>query len=110
MARKILLAYVFATTLVATGFESALAHGLIGKRVLPATLATDDPFVADELSLPTIFHIKKPGTGDTPPTRETDLSWEFSMRLSPDLVFSVIGALKLLDAYPCKAGTGFDNL
>ena len=33
---------------------AASAHGLVGKRFFPATLATDDPFVADELSLPTI--------------------------------------------------------
>ena len=33
---------------------TALAHGFAGKRFFPATLATDDPFVADELSLPTI--------------------------------------------------------
>src|SRR2546426_11373997 len=110
MARKIMLACVFATTLVATGFESASAHGLIGKRFLPATLATDDPFVADELSLPTIFHIKKPGTGDTTPTRETDLSGEFSKRLRPDLGFSLSGALKLLDPDPGKSVSGFDNL
>jgi len=110
MTRKILLACVFATTLVATGFESASAHGLIGKRFLPATLATDDPFVADELSLPTIFHIKKPGTGDTPPTRETDLSGEFSKRLSPDLGLSLSGTFKLLDPDPGKSVTGFDNL
>ena len=34
----------------------AEAHGFAGKRFFPATLATEDPFVADELSLPTIFH------------------------------------------------------
>src|SRR3989442_11393979 len=110
MTRKILLACVFATTLVATGVEPALAHGLIGKRFLPATLATDDPFVADELSLPTIFHIKVPGGGDTPPTRETDLSGELSKRLSPGLGFSLAGTYKLLDPEEGKSVTGFDNL
>src|SRR5712671_6528584 len=90
--------------------QDALAHGFAGKRFLPATLATDDPFVADELSLPTIFHIKKPGTGDTPPTRETDLSGEFSKRLSPDLGLSLAGTFKLLDPDPGKSVTGFDNL
>src|SRR5690348_15869472 len=29
-----------------------LAHGLVSKRVFPATILTDDPFVADEISLP----------------------------------------------------------
>ena len=34
--------------------ESAAAHGFAGKRFFPATISTDDPFVADELSLPTV--------------------------------------------------------
>jgi hypothetical protein len=61
--------------LVAIGFvlggnvRGADAHGLIGKCFLPATLATDDPFVADELSLPTISHIKQRASGDTPPRK-----------------------------------------
>ena len=31
----------------------AWGHGFVGQRFFPATLAVDDPFVADELSLPT---------------------------------------------------------
>ncbi len=40
-------AFLFAAT------SGALAHGFAGDRVLPATILTDDPFVADEMSLPT---------------------------------------------------------
>ena len=36
----------------------ASAHGFAGDRFFPATLQTDDPFVADEMSLPTV--IKNP--------------------------------------------------
>ena len=36
----------------------AFAHGYAGKRFFPATITTDDPFVADELSLPTVLYIK----------------------------------------------------
>ena len=45
---------------------SVQAHGLIGKCFLPATLAIDDPFVADELSLPTVSHIKTRASNDSP--------------------------------------------
>jgi hypothetical protein len=31
----------------------AMAHGFAGDRFFPATILTDDPFVADETSLPT---------------------------------------------------------
>jgi hypothetical protein len=51
--------------------DAASAHGIAGKRFCPATLATDDPFVADELSLPTISTIKTPASGDAPATRES---------------------------------------
>jgi len=88
----------------------ALAHGLIGQRFFPATLAIDDPFVADELSLPTVFHIKLRGSGDTPPTKETDLSGEFSKRLTPDLGFSLAGRFKMLDPDQGKFVRDFDNL
>src|SRR5213080_2902437 len=52
-------ATALAATLVAVA--PALGHGFAGKRFFPATLATDDPFVADELSLPTISSRKLPG-------------------------------------------------
>ena len=68
---------------VASPVDPAFAHGFAGKRFFPATLATDDPFIADELSLPTIS-IRKTG-GDETPTRETSASVDFTKRLTPNL-------------------------
>jgi hypothetical protein len=34
--------------------SNAEAHCFVGQRFLPATLATDDPCVADEMSIPTV--------------------------------------------------------
>ena len=42
--------------------SNAFAHCFVGARFFPATLATDDPCVADEMSLPTVSWSK---TGDT---------------------------------------------
>jgi hypothetical protein len=89
---------------------AAQAHGLIGKRFFPATLATDDPFVADELSLPTISYLKLRGTEDAPPTQQISLSGEFSKRLSPDLGLSLGGAFNILQPDDSSTVTGFDNL
>jgi hypothetical protein len=86
------------------------AHGLIGKCFLPATLAIDDPFVADELSLPTVSHIKTPASGDSPATKETDIDAEFSKRLSPNLGISLDGSYKILDQEHDVTLKGFDNL
>jgi len=88
----------------------AHAHGLVGKCFLPATLAIDDPFVADELSLPTISHIKTPASSDSPATKETDIDAEFSKRLSPNLGITFEGSYKILDQEHDKTLDGFDNL
>jgi hypothetical protein len=94
--------------MVAAG--QASAHGLIGQRFFPATLTIDDPFVADELSLPTVFHIRNRGSEESPPTLQTDLSGEFSKRLSPNLGVSLGGTYTLLDPLPGKSVSGFDNM
>jgi hypothetical protein len=99
-----------AAALVALSATAAQAHGLIGKRFFPATLAIDDPFVADELSLPTISHIKLRGDEESPPTRETSISAEFSKRLSTDFGFSLAGTYKILNPDEGPQVTGFDNM
>ncbi|HEY7038632.1 MAG TPA: hypothetical protein VID28_07270 [Methylomirabilota bacterium] len=88
----------------------ACAHGLIGQRFFPATLTIDDPFVADELSLPTVLHIKNRGSDEGPPTLQTDLSGELSKRLSPNLGVSLGGTYTLLDPDPGDSVSGFDNM
>ena len=60
---------------------AALAHGFAGQRFFPATLLTDDPFVADEMSLPTFT---RPPSG-TDGTYEYDLDIDLAKRLTPDL-------------------------
>jgi len=110
MRTRRLAALPWAALLVMTLVSIASAHGLIGQRFFPATLAIDDPFVADELSLPTIFHIRNRGSAESPPTLQTDLSGEISKRLSPDLGVSLGGTYTLLDPIPGKSVSGFDNM
>ena len=86
------------------------AHGVVGQRFFPATLSIDDPFVADELSLPTVSITKRHGSADEPPTLETDFSAELSKRLSPDLGLSLGGTLILLDPDRGPTIAGFDNM
>jgi len=95
---------------LAIGPWPASAHGLAGKRFFPATLVIDDPFVADELSLPSVFHIKTPAKGDEPAARETEISGEFSKRITPNLGFSLEGELVHLDPDGRPSRTGFGNL
>jgi hypothetical protein len=79
---------LFALTLLfaALSYSEAFAHCFVGARFFPATLAIDDPCVADELSLPTISWSK---TADTPPATEWDASAEISKRITEDLGISI---------------------
>jgi hypothetical protein len=110
MRGKALFACALALALSIAASPAAQAHGLIGKRFFPATLATDDPFVADELSLPTISYLKLRGSEEAPPTKQIDLSGEFSKRLSPDLGISLGGTFTMLDPDEGSSVSGFDNL
>ena len=49
--------------------QPARSHEIVGNRMFPATLAIDDPGVADELALPTVAISK---TGDVPPVKQLD--------------------------------------
>ena len=71
-----------AACLAVAASESASAHGLAGKRFFPATLVTEDPFVADELSFPTVSYRKLSANGEEPATRETDFSVDVSKRVT----------------------------
>ena len=110
MRGKTLFACALALALSLTTQQAAQAHGLIGKRFFPATLAIDDPFVADEMSLPTITYLKLRGSADAPPTKQIDLSGELSKRLTPDLGVSLGGTFTMLDPDEGSSISGFDNL
>lgn len=60
---------------------TAWAHGFAGSRFFPATLTTDDPFVNDELSLPTVSSIVTPDEGGT---RETEVAVDIAKRITPN--------------------------
>jgi len=86
---------------------SAAAHAVVGNRFFPATLATDDPGVADELSLPTVSAFR---TGDDPALRELDVSGEWSKRLTRDLGVSFGETWTRLKSPDSGTARGFQNL
>jgi hypothetical protein len=76
----------FGLVIVLLSFSNASAHCFVGARFFPATLATDDPCVADEMSLPTVSWSK---TGDMPSGIEWDVSGEISKRITEDFGVSI---------------------
>ena len=87
--------------------SGAYGHGFAGARFFPATLSTDDPFIADELSLPTISTIRTPDGGGT---RETDISVDIAKRITPDFGIEIGETLSALNPHEGRAMTGFRNL
>lgn len=59
---------------------AAKAHGFAGDRFFPATILTDDPFVADEGSLPTVTLNPTQSDG----SRELDFGVDLAKRITPD--------------------------
>jgi hypothetical protein len=75
------------------------AHGIVGDRFFPATIASDDPFAADELALPTI------SLGN----HEEDYDFEYTKTIFPHVAVSIGGGY--VDSHPPGGpdASGWDN-
>ncbi len=65
--------------------SAAFAHGFAGDRFFPATILTDDPFVADEISLPTVTLNPTQSDG----SREFDIGGDLSQLITPSWDFTI---------------------
>ena len=106
MYRFLLRVAALAVLVASTPVSDALAHCFVGGRFLPATLAVDDPCVADELSLPTISIFKN---GDDPSARQLDISTEFSKRITDTFGVSVGSTWTHLRPPGGLSASGFQN-
>lgn len=61
--------------------SNAFAHCFVGARFFPATLVTDDPCVADEMSLPTVDYLP---TAGSPAGKQVDIEADISKRITAD--------------------------
>ena len=92
------------------GTCSMQAHGFAGARFFPATLSTDDPFVADELSLPTFSTLRFPGEAGAPGGRQYDVGVDIAKRITPNLAISLGETFTRLQPDQGEAVNGFQNL
>jgi hypothetical protein len=76
---------VLTAALIIAPTGSALAHGFAGDRFFPATILTDDPFVADEISLPQVT-VNPPGPDGA---KETDVQIDLSKRITPNFGITI---------------------
>jgi hypothetical protein len=90
--------------------HAATAHCFVGARFFPATLTVDDPCVADEMSLPTVFF-----SSANPSGRENDVAADFSKRITENFGITVASTWTFVRP-PADANTlgssasGFMNL
>jgi hypothetical protein len=78
-------AAVAAAVIFLSANSAALAHGFAGDRFFPATILTDDPFVASEISLPTFTLDPTQSDG----SREFDIGSDLSMLITPNWDFTI---------------------
>jgi len=87
--------------------RTASAHGFAGSRFFPATLSTDDPFVNDELSLPTVSSIVTPNAGGT---RDTEIAVDIAKRITPNFGVELGESFMNLKPPHERWANGFGNL
>jgi hypothetical protein len=92
--------------LVLTLTHPICAQEAVGKRVFPDQLVISEPFVEDELSLPSIVHIPR---GRSVGGRLTDVGGEVKKRITTDLELSVAGGYTCLEERQGMR-SGFDNV
>jgi hypothetical protein len=110
MSTHVVRAAIAGLALALIPLVSANAHCFVGGRFFPAMLATDDPCVADEMSLPTVQY-----NSANPAGREHDVGGDFAKRITESFGV-VVSSTWTRVSPPADAGTngasayGFQNL
>jgi hypothetical protein len=105
-SRRIAVAALGAATAFTINIGDVFAHGFAGDRFFPATLLTDDPFVADEMSLPTLTWNPTGPDG----SREFDIETDLAKRITPDLGFTISDQWERLKVPGVNTVTGLGTL
>src|SRR5271170_1230861 len=93
------------TVIGSPGAALVHAHGFVGDRFFPPTIATDDPFATDELLLPSISYFN----AGSPATATTDGGFEFDKEIFPHFALGIAGDYLHLKPNGEPASTGFDD-
>jgi hypothetical protein len=110
MSRFLQRSMALAILIASAPISDAFAHCIVGGRFFPAMLATDDPCVADEMSLPTVQY-----NSANPAGREHDVGVDFAKRITENFGI-VVSSTWTRVSPPADAGSngpvayGFQNL
>ncbi len=89
------------------GTANIQAHGFVGDRFFPPTIATDDPFATDELLLPSVSYFKGAGS---PATATIDGGFEFDKEIFPHFALGISGDYLHLKPDGQPSTSGFDDI
>jgi len=92
------------------GLPRAFGQEVIGQRLFSDQLVIAEPFVEDELSMPSLLHIRKPAGGGERRSTITEIGAELKKRITSNLEVSVSGGLELLSVDHASLRSGFENL
>jgi len=101
---------IYAFAVIGLGTANVWAHGFVGDRFFPPTIATDDPFATDELMLPSVSYYKSPAADGSPAVGTTDIGFEFDKEIFPKFALGVAGDFLALKPDGQPATSGFDNI
>ena len=98
-----------AITVACVPASNAFAHCFVGERFFPATLVTDDPCVADEMSLPTVDYFPTAGIG-APAGKEVDIEADISKRITADFGVTIAETWTQIRTPGAPTMAGFGDL
>ena len=97
-------------TALSCSLTGAHAHGFVGDRFFPPTIATDDPFATDELLLPSISYMKSSSAGGVPGVSTTDVAFEFDKEIFPKFALGIADDWMLQKPDGATSANGFDDI
>jgi len=86
-----------------------VAQEIVGKRLFSDQLVTPEPFVEDEISLPTILYVKRGRVDGQRAAHLVNIGGEIKKRITENLEISLGGGVTHVDDEERRV-TGFDNL
>jgi hypothetical protein len=98
-----------AITVACVPASNAFAHCFVGERFFPATLITDDPCVADEMSMPTVDYFPTAGIG-APAGKEVDIEADISKRITADFGVTIAETWTQIRTPGAPTQAGFADL
>src|SRR5260370_29895111 len=103
---RLIAGAAFVAAAITSPARDAAAHGFAGQRFFPATILTDDPFVADEMSL---RPITRPPTG-ADGAQEIGIDVDLAKRITPNFGITIGQGWKYLQPQGSPAVTGLTGL